>query len=140
LMGIERWALHPPASIFSFWCFLLSLLAAVVLASTFSMMMTISLLWTISADGVSNLFPALILSLCGIIVPIPFFPDWMQPILRVLPFRGIMDVPFQIYIGTIPPHAAIWEVGRQWLWIGGLILFSRYLFDKGVKRVVVQGG
>jgi ABC-2 type transport system permease protein len=140
MLGIERWALHPPASIFSFWCFLLSVLAAVVLASTFSMIMTISLLWTISADGVSNLFPALILSLCGIIVPLPFFPDWMQPILRVLPFRGIMDVPFQIYIGTILPHAAIWEVGRQCLWIGGLVLFSRYLLDKGVKRVVVQGG
>ncbi len=140
IIGANHWALHAPATLGAFLLFLLSVFGAVLLSSTFSMIMTISLFWTISADGVSHLFPVLILSLCGIIIPLPFFPDWMQPILQILPFRGIMDVPFQIYVGKMLSQRAIWEIGIQFLWIGGLIVFSHSLLHRGLRRVVVQGG
>jgi ABC-2 type transport system permease protein len=139
-IGADNWALHTPASLVSLLLFLVSVFAAMLLASTFGMIMSISLFWTISAGGVSNLFPVLVWSLCGIILPLPFYPDWMQPILRALPFRGLMDVPFQIYIGKILPQTAIIEIGIQCLWIIGLITFSNVLLNRGVKRVVVQGG
>ena len=140
LVGLDHWSLHAPASLASFGLFLLSVGAAILLSSTFSMLMSISLFWTISAGGVSNLFPVVIWSLCGIILPIPFYPDWLQPLLRALPFRGLMDVPFQIYIGSIPPYQAFIEIGVQWAWIVGLTLFGHSLLSHGVRRVVVQGG
>ena len=140
LIGADNWALHAPASLVSLLLFLVSVFAAMLLASTFSTIISISLFWTISAGGVSNLFPVLILSLCGIIIPLPFYPDWMQPILRALPFRGLMDVPFQIYVGKMLPQTAIIEIGIQCLWIIGLIAFSNFLLNRGVRRVVVQGG
>jgi len=140
LIGFERWALRPPVSISALLLFLVSVLAAMLLACTFSMIMSISLFWTISGDGVSNLVPVLVWSLCGIIMPIPFYPDWLQPILRALPFRGLMDVPFQIYVGSISPAAALFEIGLQGVWIAGLIVFSYGLLNRGLSRVVVQGG
>lgn len=140
LLGFSQWALRPPVSISACMLFLVSVLAATLLATAFSMVMSISLLWTISADGVSNLVPVLIWSLCGIVLPIPFYPDWMQPILRVLPFRGLMDVPFQIYVGSISPSAAFLEIGLQGVWSVGLIMFSQRLLNRGLARVVVQGG
>ncbi len=140
LIGVSRWALHAPVSSFSFLLFFVSIFAAILLASTFSMIMSISLFWTISADGVANLFPVLVWSLCGIIIPLPFYPSWMQPILRALPFRGIMDVPFQIYVGKMLPQTAIIEIGIQFLWIIVLVVLSNSLLKWGVRRVVVQGG
>jgi ABC-2 type transport system permease protein len=140
LISLDHWALRAPASLEAFGLFLVSILVALLLASTFSMIMSISLFWTISGEGVANLFPALFWSLCGIILPIPFYPEWLQPILRVLPFRGLMDVPFQIYVGSILPQQAITEIGIQALWTIGCIGFSQYLLNYGVKRVVVQGG
>ncbi len=140
LVGADHWALHAPVSRAGFLCFLVSVLAAVLLSCTFSMIMAISLFWTISGDGISNLMPVVILSFCGIIIPVPFFPNWIQPILRFLPFRGLMDVPFQIYIGKILPPQAMIEIGIQLLWICGLIIFSHALLTRGVRRVVVQGG
>jgi ABC-2 type transport system permease protein len=140
LIGFADWALRPPVSMSAFLLFLVSVLAAMLLATAFSMIMSISLLWTISADGVSNLMPVLIWSLCGIILPIPFYPDWMQGVLRALPFRGLMDVPFQIYVGSIAPSVALGEIGLQCVWIVGLIAFSSSLLNRGLSRVVVQGG
>ena len=139
-IGFERWALRAPVSGLAFGLFLLSVLAAMFLACAFSMIMSISLFWTISADGVSTLVPVLIWSLCGIVLPIPFYPDWMQAILRVLPFRGLMDVPFRIYVGSILPAEALCEIAGQGAWIAGLILFSRGLLKRALSRVVVQGG
>ena len=140
LLGAEDWALHPPVSIAAFFLFLVSILAAMLLACMLSMLMSISLFWTISGEGISQLVPVLAFLLCGIIIPIPFFPDWMQPILRILPFRGLMDVPFQVYIGKLPVYAALGEIVIQCLWISALGVFSHYLLRRGLRRVVVQGG
>lgn len=140
LIGFEQWALRPPVSVNALLLFLLSVLAAMLLACTFSMIMSISLFWTISADGVSNLVPVLIWSLCGIIIPIPFYPNWMQVVIRMLPFRGLMDVPFQIYVGSISSSSALSEIGLQGVWIVGLIVLSYGIMNRGLSRVVVQGG
>lgn len=140
LIGASGWALHAPASIPAFGYFLLAILVAVLLSSTFSMFMTISLFWTISVDGVSNLFPVLIWSLCGIIIPLPFYPDWFRHILYLLPFRGLMDIPFQLYIGMIPPETAFREISLQFLWIVALLIISYVWLTRGLRRVVVQGG
>lgn len=140
LIGAEDWALHAPVSVLAFLLFLLSVFAAMLLACTFSLIMSASLFWTIGAEGASNLFPVIVWSLCGIVLPLPFFPDWMQPIFRVLPFRGLMDVPFRIYIGNIPIAHAVGEVGIQFLWIAGLIALGSYLLSRGLAKVVVQGG
>lgn len=139
-LGFQTGALHAPASMQAFGYFFLALLVAVLLASTFSMLMTISLFWTVSAEGISNLFPVLIWSLCGIVIPIPFYPDWFQRILRFLPVRGIMDIPFQIYVGSIPTDAALQELGIQVAWIVILVAISYSWLKRGLRRVVVQGG
>ncbi len=140
LIGAGQWALGPPASLAAAGVFALSSLAAMLLACTFSLMMSISLFWTISAEGVGTLFPVIVWSLSGIVLPIPFFPDWMQRVLLVLPFRGLMDVPFQIYIGSLTPRRGLAEVGIQAAWILGLAVAGRALLARAQRRVVVQGG
>ena len=37
----------------------------------------------------------------GLIIPLPLFPDWLQPLLYWQPFRGLADVPYRIYGGNI---------------------------------------
>ena len=140
LIGAGRWALGPPASVAAGAAFGLSLLAAMFLACTFSLLMSVSLFWTISAEGVGTLFPVIVWSLSGIVLPIPFFPDWMQRVFLLLPFRGLMDVPFQIYIGSMTPGRGLVEVCIQIAWIVGIAVVGRTLLSRAQRRVVVQGG
>lgn len=140
LVGAEPWALGAPVSLAAAGVFVLSITAAVLLACSLSLLTSLSLFWTISGEGVGTLLPVVVWSLSGIVLPIPFFPQWMQRIFLVLPFRGLMDVPVQIYIGSMTPVAGLAEVGVQLAWVCALVIAGRTLLARALRRVVVQGG
>lgn len=129
-----------PASPESFAAFALSIGAAVLLSAAFTVILNISLIWTLSADGVTALVPALGFLFSGMIVPLPLFPEWSQPVVRALPFRYIADVPYRLYLGHIPPG----EIGSLLLavaaWTAGLVVLGRFLLAVARRRFVVQGG
>ena len=139
LCGLERWALPLPG-LASAAAFALSLTATVVLSTAVTMLLQISLLYTVSAEGVVRTAPAAVTVLSGMVVPLPLFPDWLQPLLLAQPLRGLVDVPFRIYTGHIAPLAALPEVGLQLLWCALLVWLGRALLGRALVRVVIQGG
>jgi len=132
--------LDPPVSWASGAAWLLTTLGALLLTAAITTFVTISLLWTISGEGVTRLVPSLAYLFSGVVIPLPFFPDWAQPILNALPFRGLMDVPFRVYVGHIPPEQIGAVLAHQAAWIAALILLGRWLLARGTRRLVVQGG
>lgn len=132
--------LQPPASVAAAGAWLLATVGAVLLSCAITNLLAISLLWTVAGDGIVRLLSVLSTLLSGSIVPLPFFPDWSQPILALLPFRGLIDSPFRLYTGHIPPDQALAVVGHQVAWTAGLVLLGRALLGLGARRMVVQGG
>jgi ABC-2 type transport system permease protein len=139
LVGLERWALAPP-SLASGALFLLSLLLTVLLSTAITMLLQVSLLYTISSEGVARTMPPLVSLLSGMIVPLPLFPEWLQPALALQPFRGVVDVPFRIYSGHIAPLAAVGEIAQQLVWFGASCWLGRALLERALRRAVIQGG
>lgn len=119
---------------------MLATLLAILLSSAISTLLNISLLWTISGEGIANLTFAAVLVFSGMVIPLPLFPDWLQPVIKLLPFRGLSDVPFRIYAGHIPPSEYWRELAQQLAWIIGLIILGRWILSRGMRRLVVQGG
>jgi ABC-2 type transport system permease protein len=117
-----------------------SLTAAVLLSSAVAMLMTMSMFWTISGRGISVLISMTAFVLSGMVIPLPLFPDSFQPVLNALPFRGLVDVPFRLFIGHIPAAEAPYLVAHQLAWTAGLVLFGRWALGRAVRRLVVQGG
>ena len=98
------------------------------------------MLWTLSGEGVDRILPSFVTVLSGMVVPLPLFPDWMQPFLSWQPFRGLCDVPYRIYSGNIPISEAANEIVFTLAWTVVIVWFGRYLLSRGVRRLVVQGG
>jgi ABC-2 type transport system permease protein len=132
--------LQLPASPGAALAFAISLGGALLLSSALSTLMVISMLWTISGDGFSRAFSIVIMFLSGSFVPLPLFPEWSQPLLQALPFRGVMDTPFRLYVGHLPPEEVLLGLAHQLLWTGLFVLVGRALLARGVTRLVVQGG
>jgi ABC-2 type transport system permease protein len=129
----------PPSMPSALW-FGVSMLAALVLSTTITTVMMISLFWTISGNGTVRLMAGLVITLSGMQVPIPLFPDWSQPLLNALPFRGLIDTPFRIYLGHIPPENILGPLFHQIGWAVALLFLGRWLLLRVQRRLVVQGG
>jgi ABC-2 type transport system permease protein len=140
LVGFQEWALPPPADGASLALFAVSLLATLILATAITMVMHVSLIWTVSGEGFNRLMPGIVPIFSGLTIPLPLFPDWMQTFLYWQPFRGAADVPLRIYSGHIPASDAGFEILLQLGWAGVIALFGYWLLARGRSKLVVQGG
>jgi ABC-2 type transport system permease protein len=132
--------LRPPPSWGSAAAWIAASLGALLLSAAISTLITISLLWTISGEGALRLTMAVLPLLSGLIVPVPFFPAWAQPVLRFLPFHDLMDAPFRLYLGDIPLERLAAVLAHQAAWLAALVALGRWLLARAARRLVVQGG
>ena len=129
-----------PASILSTWLFLVSMICSLLLGTAITALMMVSLFWTVSSHGVVRVVTGLVVALSGMQVPLPLFPDWAKPFVYALPFRGLMDTPFRIYLGHIAPDGSLFPILHQLLWSFVLIVLGRWLLVRIQRRIVLQGG
>jgi ABC-2 type transport system permease protein len=138
--SMASWALPAPPSLAAALGFLLAMAIAFLLSAALSTLAHVTLLWTLSGEGVSRILPALVIVFSGMVVPLPFFPDWLQPFLRALPFRALCDLPFRIYSGDLGVAQAVPDLLVALAWAAALVVAGRALLARGTRRVVVQGG
>jgi ABC-2 type transport system permease protein len=140
LVGGGAWAMQLPDSMAALLLFLVSLTGAILLASAITMIMHVILVLTVSGEGLNRIMPSVVMLLSGMIVPLPLYPDWLQPFLEIQPFRGIVDVPYRIYVGDILPAMALPDVLQQFVWALIIVVAGHVLLHRSLKRMVVQGG
>jgi ABC-2 type transport system permease protein len=96
--------------------------------------------WTVEVWGIRDAFNFMTLLLAGSIVPLWFFPDWLQRVVTALPFAAIAHAPLSIFIGRLSGVDAWRTIGLQAVWSGVLILAAYGLWRLAERKVIVQGG
>ncbi len=139
VIGMAFLGMQPPPSLAAFLAFLLALLGAVALIAAWCTLITISLLWTISGDGIARIMPGLVAVLSGQILPLAIMPDGLKPLLAFLPFTSMVDAPFSLWVGSRETSELGSILLHQLAWTVVFVLVGRALLTKGLKRLVVQG-
>jgi ABC-2 type transport system permease protein len=139
-IGLGEWGLPPPPNLACAAAFVLSLLATVGLATALTMVLHAGLIHAISGKGFTTMMTSVVLVFSGMVIPLPLFPDWLQPLLSWQPFRGLADVPYRIYMGHIAPGSALIEIAMQIAWTALIILLGRVILARASARLVMQGG
>ncbi len=132
--------IQTPASLSGLLCMLLSLLCAVLLCTSFGMVMCAIRLNITWGDGPTYMIMLLGSVLSGSYLPLKLWPDFMQKFLLLQPFAGYLDIPLRLYLGVLPPPDAVWAVGLQLLWSIIFIILGRTLMSVRLNRIIVQGG
>jgi ABC-2 type transport system permease protein len=140
LVGADDWRLAPPPSVAAGVMWVACFAGAVLVSCALTTVMTISLLWTISGDGVPMIIASLSTMFGGLVIPLPLFPDWAQPALYAMPFAGMLDLPSRVFTGSIAADHAVWVVAHQLAWTLVLVWIGRRMLARGLSRLVVQGG
>lgn len=129
-----------PPTYASAGAWLASMFSALLLSAAITTLGSVIMFWTLSGEGFGRLLPHFVALFSGMLLPLPLFPDWAKPIIEFLPFRGLIDTPFRLYLGHIPVSECPALLLHQLLWTGGIILLSHMLLSYNVKKLVIQGG
>lgn len=140
IIAILFFELSAPISWAASLAFGVSLIFGAFLSAAITTLIIISLFWTISGEGIQRLMPHVALLLSGLIVPLPLFPEWLQPFLNLQPLRGVIDIPSRLYTGVIPAQEAFYYLGFQLIWILILVGIGKWLMDRALRQLVIQGG
>jgi ABC-2 type transport system permease protein len=140
LVGELVYGIRGPASPGAAALFLVSMYAALGLSFAVRYLVSMCAFWILDVRGATQLMVALIGFGSGTIVPLSFFPGWLEPTARALPFAGMMQTPADVWMGVVRGPDAIGRVLFQFAWCAVLILAGRYVTFRATRRMVIQGG
>ena len=129
-----------PPNFFAGMLFLISIVLGFLVLISFSMLIYISAFYTLSPMGIRMLATSVIEFFAGAVIPLPFFPEALQPVMYALPFASMQNTPFMIYVGHISGSEIVKSMVLQVIWLAVLVIAGRLLMKHALKKVVVQGG
>lgn len=120
--------------------FVVSLYAALLISFGVRYIVSLSSFWLLDIRGTTQLAVTLIMFGSGNVAPLSFFPRWLEPTVRALPFAGMIQTPADVWMGKVTGVAAMGRVGQQLLWAVVLFAIGRWITVRATRRVVIQGG
>ena len=134
-IGIEK-----PASAGAFGLFLLSALLGYGVLWSISFMFQMFSFWLINVWAIMTIKNVFINVLSGSMIPLWFMPEIMKKVIGFTPFESIYFTPVQLYLGKLSGGEIAAGFIKQAVWIVLLLICGMLLWNKGKKKLVVQGG
>ena len=129
-----------PLNMAQFLLFITSAALSLGVVVSFSMLMYISLFYTLSPVGMRIIIAVLSDFLAGATVPLPFFPEKIRTVVELLPFAAMQNMPLRIYSGNISGEDALKGIVLQIFWLVVLASIGKAAMKSALKKVIVQGG
>jgi ABC-2 type transport system permease protein len=96
--------------------------------------------WLVDVRGVVNLYVLTSNVLSGLLVPVHFLPGWARAAAYATPFPSILQTPVDVVTERATGAEALGLLAVQAGWAAALLAASVWVFDRGSRRLVVQGG
>src|SRR5438874_2023340 len=84
----------------------------------------LSAFWLLDERGANQLMTTLLLLLSGMILPLQFFPDWLERIARVLPFASVVQIPMEVFVEKHGGAGLFGALGLQAAWAVALYVIG----------------
>ena len=109
-------------------------------ASRFRFLYNLSAFWLLDYRGALRIAVALAAFFSGFIIPVRFFPDWLQTLAYATPFPSMLQLPVDVFVGATTGTELVATLAMQVGW--AVVLFAACLaaFSRGTRKLVVQGG
>jgi len=85
------------------------------------------------------IYQKLAFMLGGMLIPLDFYPDWLQAIAKALPFSSITYGPARLFV-TPTVELFINVMTLQIVWVVILALLLTFSYRRGVAYLTVNGG
>ncbi|NMB90878.1 MAG: ABC transporter permease [Chloroflexi bacterium] len=134
------WALiGPPPQPLGFLVAIPAILGAWVLDFCISAIIGLAAFATEDINAFQWIVQKLAFILGGLLIPLDFYPTWLQTIARSLPFSAMVYAPARLFVAPSLP-AFLNTLETQLLWIAGIGLLTVLAYRRGVAILTVNGG
>lgn len=117
---------------------LISLPLALLISFAWRFIVNLAAFWSPDARGIARFAFTLAMFASGFLMPLRFFPPWLQQMLNFTPFPHIMNTSIEMYIGS---NTHVLEaLAVQLFWAIGLTLLAQFILARATKRLVILGG
>lgn len=130
----------PPTNFLTWIYFILALVFSFTIKFLLVYIFGLFTFWTTSGMGVAWIRRGVTDFFSGAIVPITFFPGWLQQIADLLPFRGIAYVPGAIFIEKLTHSEILISLGLDLFWIVSLWFLAKLIWSVAIRKVTIHGG
>ena len=109
-------------------------LFAYFISFTYKMTLGIISFWLIDIQGLFQLSEMMLFMFAGFIVPLYFFPKWLEIFTYFLPFPYIVYFPIIAFLGKLSVMELLRVIGIQIIWIAILGGIYSVLWKNGIKK------
>jgi ABC-2 type transport system permease protein len=117
-----------------------SIALAVVVSFAFRFLYNLATFWLLDYRGVSRIAVTISALFSGFILPLPYFPDWLEAVARVLPFAAMVQVPVDVFLEKTSAAETAGLLLLQVVWAAILLGLAQLVLRTAIRRVVVHGG
>ena len=140
VLGMLLFDVRLPESPATWLWFAASLTLAIVVSFAFRFLYNLAAFWLLDYRGVGVIAVTAALLFSGFIVPLPFFPDWLEAVARVLPFAAIVQIPVDVFLEQLTGPEIAGALLLQAFWAAILLGCAQLTLAVAIRRVVIQGG
>ncbi len=96
--------------------------------------------WLESERGVRMIVVGLSTLPSGLLLPVDWYPGWVQTLFRATPFAYTLDLPAAIWLGQTTGHALAVALAVQVGWALAMTGLCRFALARGARRLQAVGG
>ena len=96
--------------------FVLSAALAVVVSFGGRLLVSLVAFWLVDVRGLMGLYVVVSNVLCGLLVPVPFFPDWLRVVAYATPFPSMVQTPVDVSVERVSGLDAVVALAVQAGW------------------------
>lgn len=140
IVGALVTGLALPADAVSYLLGAASVVLAVCVSFACRWLINLVAFWLIELRGALTLYLVTSGVLSGHVVPVHWFPDWLATVAAWTPFPSIIQTPIDVLMGHLTGSDAVRALVVQTGWAVALLVAGRWVFARGTRKLVVQGG
>jgi ABC-2 type transport system permease protein len=110
-------------------------------AARFLLEWTLSLaaFWTTRVAALNQLYFTAFLCFSGLLAPLALFPQPIQTLAALLPFRALVAFPIDLLLGRLTPAGAPFGFAAQLAWLGVALALQHVIWRSGLRRYAAVG-
>jgi len=140
LIGALTFGIALPASPWLWPLGVVSTLLAVLVSFGCRYAVNVASFWLVENRGPQIVYMVVSGFLCGLYLPVHWFPEWLQTVARATPFPSMLQSPIDLLSGRASLGDAVPLLVTQAGWALAVLALGQLLTRLGRRKLELQGG